>query len=270
MSTLRLGLGRVRGSRGFIWVGDLSEFSWDVMRGALSTRMRQFFGESLRQASILIEGSVILIIGMVLAFGLVIGVEASYGARMIGAPSAAGAFTAIANLREIVPYAFGYMLAAKVATGYVAEIGTMRITDEIDAVEVMGLDAKLYLCSTRLLASWIVLPFVFALAMLVAFAGSLIAVVFQIGQSSEGGYLELFWKFQDPIDLLYSAIKSGVMATFVVLVGCYYGFRVYGGPVAVGQACARSMIVNLLGIHAIGILGTQLFWGGVPRLPIGG
>jgi phospholipid/cholesterol/gamma-HCH transport system permease protein len=252
------------------WLGDISEFFWDVCRGAVSPRMRQFLGESLRQASILIEGSVLLIVGMVFSFGLVIGVEASYGARMIGAPSAAGAFTAIADLREIVPYAFGYMLAAKVATGYVAEIGTMRITDEIDAVEVMGLDAKLYLCSTRLLGCWIVLPFVFALAMLVAFVGSLIAVVVQIAQSSQGGYLELFWKFQDPVDFLYSGLKSWVMATFVVLVGCYYGFRVRGGPVEVGQACARSMVVNLLGIHAIGILGTQLFWGGAPRLPIGG
>jgi len=261
---------RLRRSPWVYWVGDISEFSWDVTRGALSPRMREFFGESLRQASILISGSVILIIGMVFAFGLVIGVEASYGARMVGAPSAAGAFTAIADLREIVPYAFAYMMAAKVSTGYVAEIGTMRITEEIDAMEVMGIDSKLYLCSTRVLASWMVLPLVFALAMLVAFIGSFIAVVLQIAQSSAGGYLELFWKFQNPGDFLYSGIKSGVMATFVVLVGCYYGFRVRGGPVEVGQACARAMIVNLLGIHAIGIIGTQLFWGGVPRLPIGG
>ena len=250
--------------------GDAARFFATILRRAFRPRMREYLAEVLRQASILITGSALLIIGMVLAFGLVIGVEASYGARLVGAPSAAGAFTAIGNLREIVPYAFAYMMAAKVSTGYVAEIGTMRITDEIDALDVMGVDSIAYLCSTRLLATWLVLPFLYAIGMIVAFIGSFVAVVIQIGQSSAGGYLELFWKFQDPIDLLYSGIKGLVMATYVVLVGCYYGFRVHGGPVNVGRATARAMVLNLLGIHVIGILGSQLFWGGVPRLPIGG
>ncbi|MDX8153322.1 ABC transporter permease, partial [Patulibacter brassicae] len=77
-------------------------------------------------------------------------------------------------------------------------------------------------------------------------------------------------KFQSPQDYLFSGIKTIAMATFVVLVGCYYGYRVRGGPVEVGTATARAMIVNLIGIHVIGIIGSQLFWGGVPRLPIGG
>ncbi|MBJ6977615.1 ABC transporter permease, partial [Vibrio cholerae] len=81
----------------------------------------------------------------------------------------AGAFSAIGDLREITPYAFGYMMSAKVSTGFVAEIGTMRITDEIDALEVMGINSVLYLCSTRLLATWLVLPFLYALAIIVAF-----------------------------------------------------------------------------------------------------
>jgi phospholipid/cholesterol/gamma-HCH transport system permease protein len=120
------------------------------------------------------------------------------------------------------------------------------------------------------LATWLILPLVYGIAMLVSFVGSFISVVLQIGQVSMGGYLQLFWKFQNPSDFLFSGIKGMVMATFVVLVGCYYGFKVRGGPVEVGTATAKAMIVNLVGIHVIGILGSQLFWGGAPRLPIGG
>ncbi len=92
----------------------------------------------------------------------------------------------------------------------------------------------------------------------------------QIGEVSAGGYFQIFWQFQNPVDLVYSAIKGMAMATFVVLVGCYYGYNASGGPVGVGTATAKSMVANIIGIHAIGMLGTQLFWGGNARAPIGG
>ena len=256
-------------SDGWLKFGDAADFFWTTLRRS-GTAIRSYFVEVLRQATILTTGSAILIVGLVFGFGLTIGIQAAYASRLIGAPSAAALGTAIGDLREIVPYAFGYMMAAKVSTGYVAEIGTMRITDEIDALDVMGLDSIAYLCSTRVLAAWIVLPFLYGLAVLVAFVGSFIAVVFQVAQVSAGGYLELFWKFQNPADMLFSGAKGMAMATFVVLVGCYYGYRVRGGPVEVGVATSRAMVVNLIGVHVIGILGSQLFWGGSPNLPIGG
>jgi phospholipid/cholesterol/gamma-HCH transport system permease protein len=251
-------------------LGEGVAFGGRIVRGVLSGRVRLYLGEALRQASRLTTSSVVIVLGLVFALGLVIGIEGAYGARLVGAPSAAGAFTAIADLREIAPYAFGYMMAAKVSTGYVAEIGTMRISDEIDALEVMGMDSVLFLCSTRILATWLVLPFVYATAIVVSYLGSFIAVVLQVGQVSAGGYLELFWKFQSPADFLFSGIKGMAMGTYVVLVGCYFGYRVRGGPVGVGRATAQAMVVNLVGIHIIGIVGSQIFWGGTGRLPIGG
>jgi phospholipid/cholesterol/gamma-HCH transport system permease protein len=251
-------------------VGDMLEFWGRVMGRVYDARVFRFFGESLRQAGILIAGSLAIILGLVFVLGLQCGLEGAYGARTVGAPGASGAITALCNLREVTPYAFGYMMAAKVSTGFVAELGSMRITDEIDALEVMGLDSILYLCATRLLGMWMVLPFVYIAAIAFGFIGSYIAVVNQIGEVSAGGYLQIFWMFQNPIDLLYSAIKGMSMATFIVLVGCYYGYFASGGPVGVGTATAKSMVVNIIGIHAIGMLGTQLFWGGNPRAPIGG
>jgi phospholipid/cholesterol/gamma-HCH transport system permease protein len=250
--------------------GEILAFTIRVYRGIFSGRVLRFAGETFRQAGILILGSVGIVMMLVFILGLQCGIEGAYASRTIGSPSVAGAFTALCDLREVTPYAFGYMMAAKVGTGFVAELGSMRISDEIDALEVLGLDSLVYLCATRLLGMWLVLPFVYIAAISFGFIGSYIAVVRQIGEVSPGGYLEIFWQFQNPVDLIYSAIKGMSMATFIVIVGCYYGYTAGGGPVGVGKATAQSMVVNILGIHAIGMLGTQLFWGGNPRAPIGG
>ena len=119
-------------------------------------------------------------------------------------------FAAWCDLRELVPYAFGYMMAAKVGTGIVAELGSMRISDEIDALEVMGIDSVLFLCATRLLAAWLVLPFMYIAAVGAGFFASYLAVVQQIGEVSTGGFFLIFWMFQNPPDLLYSVHQGHV------------------------------------------------------------
>jgi phospholipid/cholesterol/gamma-HCH transport system permease protein len=250
--------------------GDAVRFCGQIVGRVLSGRVLRFVGETLRQAGVLIVGSAIIVLALVFILGLQCGIEGAYAARTVGAPSSTGAITAICDLREVIPYAFGYMMAAKVGTGFVAEIGTMRIAEEIDALEVMGIDSLLYLGATRLLATWVVLPFLYMSAVALGFLASYMADVIQLGQVSKGGYLQLFWQFQSPIDFLYSGIKCMAMSTFIVLVCIYYGYHVSGGPVGVGRATARSMLVNILGIHLIGMVGTQLFWGGNARAPIGG
>ena len=102
------------------------------------------------------------------------------------------------------------------------------------------------------------------------FLASYLAVVVQIGEVSSGGYFLIFWMFQNPGDLLFSLIKGMSMATVIVLVGCYYGYNASGGPVGVGTATAKSMVLNIVLVHLIGMLGTQVFWGANPRAPIGG
>ena len=146
----------------------------------------------------------------------------------------------------------------------------MRISEEIDALEVMGVNSITFLCATRLLAAWIVLPFMYIGAIGVAFLASYIAIVQQIGYVSSGGYLLIFWQFQNAPDLLFSLIKGMTMATAIVLVACYYGYNASGGPVGVGTATAKSMVLNLVLVTLVGMFGTQVFWGGNPRAPIGG
>src|SRR5438128_9196776 len=130
------------------WIGsfgEIAKFTGRILGQVYTLRVFRFFGESLRQAGILIMGSTLVIWGLVFIIGLQCGIEGAYFDRAVGAPAYAGVFAAWCDLRELVPYAFGYMMAAKVGTGIVAELGSMRISDEIDALEVMGLDSVVFL-----------------------------------------------------------------------------------------------------------------------------
>jgi phospholipid/cholesterol/gamma-HCH transport system permease protein len=250
--------------------GQIAGFGARVAREVFSGRVLHFFGETLRQAGILILGSAMVIWGMVFILGLECGIEGAYFTRSTGSPGFSGVFTAWCDLREMVPYMFGYIMSAKVGTGIVAELGAMRISEEIDALEVMGVRPITFLAATRLLGAWIVLPFIYVAAVGVAFFASYLAVVVQIGEVSSGGYFLIFWMFQNPPDLIFSVVKGMAMATAIVLVGCYYGYTASGGPVGVGRATAKSMILNMVLVHLLGALGSQVFWGATPRAPIGG
>ena len=251
--------------------GEIGRFAAGVVRDVWSLRVFRFFGETLRQSGILIIYSTLVIWSLAFLIGLgACGIEAAYFNQSINAPSYSGVYAAWCNLREAVPYVFGYMMAAKVGTGIVAELGAMRISEEIDALEVMGVNSLLFLCATRLLAAWIVLPFMYIGAIGVAYLASYLAIVDQLGYVSSGGFLLIFWQFQNPLDFLYSVIKGMTMATAIVLVACYYGYNASGGPVGVGRATAKSMVLNLVLIHLIGMFGTQVFWGGNARAPVGG
>jgi phospholipid/cholesterol/gamma-HCH transport system permease protein len=250
--------------------GEIARFGSRVAGLVYSGRVLRFYGESLRQAGILILGSAMIIWAFVFILGLQCGLQGAYFFRAQGAPAYAGLFSAWCDLREALPYAFGYILSAKVGTGIVAELGAMRISDEIDALEVMGIPPVTFLCATRLLGAWIALPFMYLVGIGVMYSASYLSVVQQVGDVSSGGFLLIFWMFQNPGDLIFSLIKGMVMATAIISVGCYYGYTASGGPVGVGTATAQSMAVNIVLVHIIGMLGTLIFWGSTPRAPIGG
>jgi phospholipid/cholesterol/gamma-HCH transport system permease protein len=251
--------------------GEIARFTGQIVRDVFTLRVFRFFGEALRQAGILIIGSTAVIWGLVFFVGLgACGIQAGYFTESTGTPAYAGFFAAWCNLREAVPLVFGYMMSAKVGTGIVAELGAMRISEEIDALEVMGVDSMVFLCATRLLAAWIVLPFMYVASIGVAFGASYLAIVEQLGFTSSGGYLLIFWQFQNPTDYLFSVIKGMTMATAIVLVACYYGYNASGGPVGVGKATAKSMVLNLILVNVLDALGTQIFWGTNARAPVGG
>jgi phospholipid/cholesterol/gamma-HCH transport system permease protein len=151
----------------------------------------------------------------------------------------------------------------------VAELGSMRISDEIDALEVMGIPSVTFLCATRLLAPGWCCPSSTSPPWGPA-SSLLLAVVVADRRGVVGGFFLIFWMFQNPPDLLFSVIKGMVMATAIVLVGCYYGYHAGGGPVGVGTRHRevhggqhRARAPHRDARHP-GLLGRQ------PAAPIGG
>jgi phospholipid/cholesterol/gamma-HCH transport system permease protein len=197
-------------------------------------------------------------------------VEAYYSLSQIGAQSLAGVFNAICDTREITPLFFGFAIGAKVGCGLVAELGTMRVNEEIDALEVMGIPSKIYLVSTRMLACFLVLPFMYILALAVSYLGSYIVQMVQIpsGSISSGVYSDYFFRFLNIQDLVFSMIKAVVFAFLIVCVAVYYGYNVTGGAVGIGKAVAKTMAVALVVTVVVNALLTQIFWGTNPNLPI--
>ena len=230
----------------------------------------EYLAETLRQAGRIITGSALVIFGMQMVIGLSVGTEAIYILRGYGAQSYAGVFTAWATIRVTAPLMFGYILAAKVGCGLVAEIGSMRISEEVDAMEVMAIDSMRFLIATRLLGALLALPAIYVIGIACQFLTEYLVVVVQIGEVSGGAWSSVHWQYQNPPDLAYSTITAMTIAVTIVLVGLFYGYRVRGGPVEVGEATARSMVVNLVLIHLIGAVLGVIFWGFSANAPVGG
>lgn len=252
-------------------VREAGEMGAFAARAVLALRgVGRYTGEVLRQSAIIIVGSSLLLWLLILVIGAECGLFVDYFLRAFGGTAAIGIGTEICGLREMFPYMFGYMFAAKVGCGLVAEIGSMRIGEEIDALESVGIDPMRYLIATRLLATWISVPLLYVVGLLFGTVGSYLVVVVQLGELSQGGWESLHWALQDVNENLYSLTKAMVMATVIVLVGMYYGYRARGGPVGVGAATARSMLANIVLIHLIGSMGTLIFYGLDARVPLGG
>ena len=247
--------------------GEILRFSWQVTRSLPDVRVH--WTEVLRQAGILVLSSGLIIWSMQFVMGTMCGTEAIYTLKQVGAPIYSGIFNAWCAVRELVPYMWGYILAAKVGCGLVAEIGSMRIAEEVDALEVMGVDSRSYLVGTRVVAAWLAMPFLYAVSLGMMSLGEILVTVYYVGGVSPGGHMYIFWLYQNPLDYFYSMLKGMAMGTSIVFVACYYGYTVRGGSVEVGKNTARSMVLNMVLIHLIGALGTQLFWGLSPNAPIG-
>ena len=248
--------------------GDLGLF---IGRAFGETRgVWQYTAEIFRQIGILITGSALIVCGMVFLMGMVCGTEADYVLRGYGASVYSGVFTSYCLVREMIPYMFGYIFTAKVGCGLAAEIGAMRIQEELDAMETIGIDPMRFVVATRLVAAILVLPFFYILSAASGFLSAYLTIVVQIGDVSSGGWGHVNWAFSTPTDFFDSFLKVMIAGTMIVLIGMYYGSRASGGPVGVGTATARSTILNLVLLHVV--LGgmTVLFWGLNPNAPIGG
>ncbi|MEV7379586.1 ABC transporter permease [Streptomyces lydicus] len=249
-------------------IGKIAWFGVRVVADVPLT-IRFYLSEVLRQAAILIRSSSLIIWFMMFAIGSEVGLQGHYLLDQVGASGYVGIFTSIGDLKAVSGSMWGWILAAKVGCGYVAEMGSMRISDEVDALEVMGVHSRAYLAGSRLVAMWISAPFMFVVGIGSEYIGSRLIAQGMLKSTSPGGYANIFWSFQTPLDLLYAVIWAQLLGTLVVIVGCFYGYTASGGPVDVGRSTAKSMMVNMILVSALAAILYQLFFGTNIQTPIG-
>ncbi|MGH9300881.1 MAG: MlaE family ABC transporter permease [Acidimicrobiales bacterium] len=193
--------------------------------------------------------------------GTEVGLEGFKGLQQIGAEAFTGVISSLANTREITPLIAGIALAAQVGAGFTAQLGAMRVSEEIDALEVMGVDSVGYLVATRVWAALITMVPLYLAALFASYlATELIVTKFYF--LSTGVYKHYFNLFLPPIDIFYSFIKAMVFALVVTLVHCYYGFFATGGPAGVGVAAGRAIRVSIIAVVVLNMIMSFVFWGG--------
>jgi phospholipid/cholesterol/gamma-HCH transport system permease protein len=249
-------------------IGDIAGFGGRALAAAPGSL--QYFAEVLRQMGILVVGTTVVLLGLELVIGGECALFFVYLVRPLGAGSFTGFFEVPCGIRELYPYMFGYIFAAKVGCGLVAEIGSMRISNEIDALESMGMDPMKFVVGTRLLAVLMFVPLVYAACIIVGTYGGYLVSVVQIGELTGSRFFQGYWASQGLVDNLQSLVKTMSIGLTIAIVGMYYGYKARGGPVEVGNAVARSMIVNLIAIHLLGAFWSQVFFSNGAHYPFGG
>ncbi|MGA9871564.1 MAG: ABC transporter permease [Rhodococcus sp. (in: high G+C Gram-positive bacteria)] len=228
----------------------------------------QHIGEvSFGYASLLAGGGTIgIVFAMSAVAAMMVGVETYRGLDLIGLTSLSGLLSAIANTRELAPVIASIALAAKVGTGFTAQLGAMRISDEIDALDSMAVRSIPFLATTRLIAAIVCIVPIYLVGLIATFVATRLIVV-TVGGSSAGTYDYYFHLALTPGDLVYSVAKAVVFAVIVSLVHCAYGFHASGGPEGVGRAAGRALRTSILAIGITDVFLTFALWGIVPTIP---
>jgi phospholipid/cholesterol/gamma-HCH transport system permease protein len=261
------GLGR-RAAGQLVWLGEMLVFVWQAVAAVplvlrhYRKEVRRLVAEVSFGGGLLAVAASTVIVSALLAsvVGVQLGVEGLQGLNIIGLSPLAGLLSAFANTRELSPLLAGYGLAAQMGCKFTAQLGAMRVSEEIDALEVMAIPAVPYLVTTRLLAALTAVVPMYLLALSGAYAATQFAVL-TIAHQGAGTYLHYFFLFLQRRDVFYSVLKVVVFAVIVTVVHCYYGFTASGGPEGVGRAAGRAIRMSTVAIAVTDMLLTLLFWG---------
>jgi phospholipid/cholesterol/gamma-HCH transport system permease protein len=208
----------------------------------------------------LIGGTVVIVGFLTLAAGGTLAVQGYASLGNIGIEALTGFLAAFINVRISAPVVAGIGLAATFGAGVTAQLGAMRISEEIDALESMAIRPIEFLVSTRLVAGLIAVTPLYSIAVILSFIASKFVTVVLLGQSS-GLYAHYFSTFLNPIDLLWSFLQAIVMAIAILLVHTYYGYYATGGPSGVGVAVGNAVRTSLIVVVSVTLLVALAIYG---------
>jgi len=222
------------------------------------------------RGSLIVDGgviSVLIILGV--AIGASVAIEAFATLNLLGFGALSGIVGGLANVREMAPLVAGIAFATQAGCRMTAEIGSMRIAEEIDAVEAMGLRPIPFVVGTRVVGGMLCVISGYTLTLLTSMfiSNAMIRVVYA---QPGGTYDHYFVQFLSPTDIAYSTIKATVYCLAVTIIHCYYGYFASGGPVGVGQASGRAVRASLVAIMVLDFTLTVALWGLKPMFAFKG
>jgi phospholipid/cholesterol/gamma-HCH transport system permease protein len=208
----------------------------------------------------MIGGTVVIVGFLTLATGGVLAIQGYSSLGDIGIEALTGFLSAFINVRIAAPVVAGIGLAATFGAGVTAQLGAMRINEEIDALESMGIPPIEYLVSTRIVAGMIAITPLYAIAVIMSFVAAQFTTVFLLGQSA-GLYDHYFYTFLNPIDLLWSFLQAVAMALTILLIHTYFGYFASGGPSGVGAAVGNAVRTSLVVVVSVTLLVSLSVYG---------
>jgi phospholipid/cholesterol/gamma-HCH transport system permease protein len=222
-----------------------------------------------RGALVLVAGTLGIIVFEVLAVGSVVGLVGYQGLKQVGIEPYVGFLSAYFNTREVAPLVAANALIATVGAGFTAQLGAMRISEEIDAVEVMAIPSIPYLVTTRMLASFIAVIPLYLVGLIGTYAATQFVAIQYYGLTG-GTYDHYFTLFLPPIDVLYSFLKVLIFSVLLTLICCYYGFNATGGPAGVGVAVGRAVRLSTVVVVIADFFISLALWGSTTTVRIAG
>jgi len=216
---------------------------------------------SMGAGTLAMIGGTLTIVGfMTLAAGGTLAVQGYSSLGNIGIEALTGFLAAFINVRIAAPIVAGIGLAATFGAGVTAQLGAMRINEEIDALEAMAIRPVSYLVSTRIVAGMMAITPLYSIAVVLSFFASQFITTALFGQSS-GLYNHYFTTFLNPIDLLWSFLQAIAMAITILLIHTYYGYFASGGPAGVGVATGNAVRTSLIVVVSVILLVSLAIYG---------
>jgi phospholipid/cholesterol/gamma-HCH transport system permease protein len=214
-------------------------------------------------------GTIGVLVLMGAAVGGAVGIE-GYGALdMVGMGPLTGFVSAYANTREMAPMIAGIGFGAQAGCRMTAEIGAMRISEEIDALEALGIRSIPFVVTTRVIAGMLTIVPLYIVTLVLSYVSCALVVNVAHGQSS-GTYNHYFSSFIQPSDVLLSVLKAAIFVTLIIIIHAYHGYYASGGPEGVGRASGRAIRASIVTVVAVDMVLTLLFWGNSAGIRISG
>ncbi len=229
-------------------------------KGLAATVQPPFYFRNLGRQMVEIGYFSLPVVGLTAIFsGMVLALQSYTGFARFSAEGAIANVVVVSLTRELGPVLAGLMVAGRIGASMAAEIGTMRVTEQLDALTTLSTNPMKYMVAPRLIAGVLMLPFLVLVADIIGVFGGYLVAVFKLG-FNPANYIQSTWEFLEPMDVISGLVKAAVFGFIVTLMGCYHGYHSRGGAQGVGAATTNAVVSAAILILCFDYILTEMFF----------